>query len=71
VIPLTVTPDLRQACPSLAHFPGDEPAVEPHATYSTGATLRASYACPACGHKWTCWWDPGASGWPAYQGTAA
>jgi len=59
---LLVTPDLRDACPDLAHFPGDADAVFPHHTVSTGATLRASYRCP-CGREWVRFWsasDP----WP-------
>lgn len=58
---------LADSCPS--HFPGDEPAVTPSSvTPEPSGSLRASYACPACGHTWCCWWDPDASGWPRRDG---
>jgi hypothetical protein len=51
------------ACPRC--FPGDAPAALPAGTPVTvGGSLRASYECPACGHRWVCWWDPEAAGWP-------
>lgn len=62
MIPLIVTPDLRVACPSPAHFPGDADALEPVSTASRGATLRADYDCP-CGEKWSCFWSA-TSPWP-------
>lgn len=60
MIPLIVTPDLRQACPSC--FPGDRDALEPLSTVSTGATLRAAYRCP-CGYSWALRWSAD-SPWP-------
>lgn len=63
MIPLLVTPDLRQACPSPAHFPGDADALEPVSAVSTGATLRAGYRCP-CGEAFACLWSAG-SPWPS------
>lgn len=67
--PLLVTPDLRQACPSLVHFPGDVAALEPHTTVSTGATLRAEYRCP-CGEEFTRFWAAG-NPWPLTERNAA
>jgi hypothetical protein len=54
-------------------FPDALAAVTPSSvTAEPTGSLRASYACPVCGHEWVCWWDPKASGWPTYQsGTAA
>jgi len=52
------------ACPQC--YPGDFPAVAPQGEPVTepDGSLRASYACPACGYEWVCWWDSGATGWP-------
>ncbi len=69
MIPVLIIPHLRQACPSC--FPGDFPAVEPHSTVSTGATLRADYRHEACGTAWVRWWDAASAGWPAPHGRAA
>ena len=56
---------LADACPSLAHHPGDLPAVVPHdVTEDVNGSLRAEYVCP-CGRAWSCWWDMGAAGSPA------
>ena len=48
------------------HFPGDYPATRPYRVTAERGSLRAEYAC-WCGHRWTCWWDPGAAGWPRYE----
>lgn len=58
MIPLLITPDLRQSCP--ACFPYG-PALDPRSTVSTGATLRADYRC-GCGAEWHAFWD--GSPWP-------
>lgn len=65
MIPLLITPDLRDACPNPACFPGDHPAVLPYRTVSSGATLRADYRCP-CGMQWPRWWSAGDT-WPASE----
>ena len=55
---------LADCCPQC--HPGDAPAVTPlgEPVAEPCGSLRASYACPVCGHTWCCWWDPSASGWP-------
>ena len=63
MIPVLVTPDLRTACLSLAHFPGDDAALEPYSTSTTGATLRADYRCP-CGAGFALWWSASSAPWP-------
>lgn len=62
-----MTIKLGDACE--AHYPGDYPAVQPYkvteerSDRSHASSIRGEYAC-WCGHRWTCWWDPGAVGWP-------
>ena len=69
---LAIVPDLRAACLSLAHFPGDLPAVLPHeVTVAGDGGLNASYRCPVCGRVWVTGWDAEAAGWPGERRQAA
>ena len=57
---------LADACPSLAHHPGDLPGVVPHdVTADVDGSLRAEYLCPVCGRTWSCWWDAASAAWPS------
>ena len=59
---------LADACQSLAHHPGDLPAVLPHTVEAAGhGSLHASYVCPACGRGWITCWDARAAGWPVLR----
>ena len=63
--PPVSAPDLRLACDN--HFPGDLPAVLPHAVLNVGdGTLTAFYECPVpvCGRRWFTGWDARAASWP-------
>ena len=67
---------MTATCSSLAdacdnHFPGDLPAVLPHAVLNLGGgTLTAFYGCPACGRRWFTGWDARAAAWPTERWAA-
>lgn len=60
---------MADACPACP--PGSFPAVIPYTAPVEGASARARYKHDACGHEWSCWWDPeSVSMWRHVPGSA-